>query len=431
MANLFGAQSQRFEGVVQAVAQSHCGCWKVISPDSEILKAIKQASPQTTTIVRTYTGQPTVDDAGQHADAEQYGVEYATRVYAAVQDPAHMDFLESENEPNDHYGNLTEFIKRQNAFLVGFARRAKQLGFRPLGPNFSTGYPECYVKGTHYQLWPNAWQGLTDGLRALRDAGGALGLHEYDAPDLFRLWSDTFQRGYLVGRHKSIYACLPADLQSLPLYVTEFGIDFLVSGVEGGFWTNRDEASAPGYMVEQMREAWRRVYSTTPQLKGICFFLWGTTDVHFANYDIVRSDASIQAFKAFFASDLPPGVATPLTGSGDGSTLTGPGTTGGATTTGPGTTAPGSTTTTVAERVNAAWNSTAVAYNPATAFLRKARALGLGRAVGNEYSYTAGNGQIMAGQGFEKAFLECVKGDFAPEYIRAYDWLSGAEIIAH
>ena len=67
MPNLFGAQSQRFEGVVQAVAQSQCACWKVISPDSDILKAIKQASPRTKTIVRTYTGQPTVDDAGQHA----------------------------------------------------------------------------------------------------------------------------------------------------------------------------------------------------------------------------------------------------------------------------------------------------------------------------------------------------------------------------
>jgi murein DD-endopeptidase MepM/ murein hydrolase activator NlpD len=550
MAKIFGAQSQRFDGIVQAIGQSQCACWKVISPDSDILRAIKQASPNTPTIVRIYTGAPTVDDVNQHPNAEQYGVDYATKVYAQVKDPAHMDFLESENEPNDHYDNLTEFIKRQSAFLVGFSRRARELGFKPLGPNFSTGYPECYIKGTNYELWPNAWQGLADGLRALRDAKGALALHEYDAPDLFRLWSDTAQRGYLVGRHKAVYASLPADLQALPLYITEFGIDFLVSNIAGGFWHGRDENTAPEWMVAQMREAWRRVYSTTPQLKGICCFLWGTTDAQFAEYDIVRSEPSVQVFRTFFAEDLPPGVAPsfafasyplpsyyPITqGFGEnpatylpfgfpghegidlgcpnnipvlavadgkvsvvdsngnygkhvalnhaedyqttyahlahidvatgqsvkaGQALGASDSTGNVT--GPhlhltlkrlnhdftdahGTIWPqhvfdptafllavtpshGGPVSTVQEKINAAWNSTGVAFNPATAFLQKARSLNLGRAIANEYSYTASDGHIMAGQGFEKAFLECVKGDFAPEHIHAFDWLTGAPYV--
>lgn len=295
MSHSYGEQHQTFAGLNQLYAQAHPAVAKFIDPDDNIARLVKQLSPNTTTIVRVYTGQPTVDDAGQHPDPERYGYDYATRVYAAVKDPAHMDLLESENEPNDHYNNLTEFIKRLNAFLVGFSRRARELGFRPLGPNFSTGYPEVFVPGSDYVLWPDAWRGLTDGLLALQSAGGALGLHEYDAPDLLRLWSAAKQRGYLVGRHKAVYAALGADLQSLPLYLTEFGIDYLVYGVDGGFWHNRDE-NAPTWMVDQMRQAWSEVYSTTPQLKGICQFLWNRNDPRWEEYDCARTTTSVQTF---------------------------------------------------------------------------------------------------------------------------------------
>lgn len=306
---VFGAQSQRFDGIVNVIGQAQPPVWLCIDPDSNILSDIRAASPNTATLVRIYTGAPSVDDKGQHPDPEAYGREYATRVYSAVKQPGSMDYLLSENEPNDHYNNLTEFIKRLDAFLVGFSQRAKELGFRPLGPNFSTGYPEVFVPGTDYELWPNAWQGLTSGLRALRDANGALSLHEYDAPDLFRLWSDSKQRGFLVGRHKAIYECLPADLQTLLLYLTEFGIDWLTQGVQGGFWHNRNE-DAPTWMIGQMREAWKRIYSTTPQLRGIACFIWGSNNpALWEEYDFKRTDTSAQAFTNFFAEGLPGAVA--------------------------------------------------------------------------------------------------------------------------
>lgn len=301
---IYGAQHQAFDGILRYYQTAQPPVGKFIDPDDNILREVKRVSPRTTTIVRVYTGSPTVDDAGQHPNAEQYGRNYADLVYSRVRDPSHMDYLESENEPNDHYGNLTEFIKRLNAFLVGFSGRAKELGFRPLGPNFSTGYPEVYIPGSDYELWPNAWQGLTDGLRALRDANGGLALHEYDAPDLFRLWSDSRQRGYLVGRHKAVYRSLPADLLQLPLYITEFGIDFLVHNVEGGYWHNRDE-NAPTWMVDQMRECWTRIYSSTPQLKGVCFFLWGRNSPLWEEYDIARTDTSATLFTQFFSEELP------------------------------------------------------------------------------------------------------------------------------
>lgn len=308
MGKVYGAQSQTFGGLISYIGACKPAVWKAIDPDSDFFRTVKQVSPSTVTIARVYTGQASIDDAAVHPDPEQYGRDYATLVYSRVADHINTDLYETENEPVDNHNNLTEFIKRLNAFLVGFSRRAKELGFRPLGPNFSTGYPEVYVPGSDYQLWPNAWQGLSDGLLELKLANGALGLHEYDSPDLFRYWSDAKQLGYLVGRHKAIYRCLPPNLQDLPLYLTEFEIDWLTQGIEGGFWHN---GGTPEFMVDQMRLAWKRIFSTTPQLKGICFFLWRRNDPRWEEYDIGRTSESEQIFANFFAEELPTTVPQP------------------------------------------------------------------------------------------------------------------------
>ena len=115
------------------------------------------------------TQDPAEKAAAMETFADQYP--YSTVLVEALEQ-AMAAYQQAHNQPRlekvahrilqvdpDHVRALAiiTFIKRQNAFLVGFARRAAQLGFRPLGPNFSTGYPECYIKGTNYQLWPNAW----------------------------------------------------------------------------------------------------------------------------------------------------------------------------------------------------------------------------------------------------------------------------------
>lgn len=75
------------------------------------------------------------------------------------------------------------------------------------------------------------------------------------------------------------------------------------------------------------------------------------------------------------------------------------------------------------ERINAAWGAGGIDYNPDAALPKKALALNLGRAVANEYRYTAADGKVMVGQGFNTAILECVNGDWGN--IKAYDWLTG------
>ena len=409
MTRYVGPQSQVFGGVVQDIARARPPVFKAIDPDSAIFAAVKSVSPNTVTIARIYTGQPTVDDERQHPSAYVYGRQYAELVYSRVKDPAHTDYIESENEPNDHYGDLTRFIQRLNAFLAGFAERARELGFKPVGPNFSVGYPECYIQGTDYELWPNAWQGLADGLREIKKSGGALGLHEYGWPDLLAGWSDSKQLGYTIGRHKAVYRCLPPDLQDLPLYLTEYGIDALLAGQQGGFWHNRDE-NAPAWYMAQMRTAWDKVYRTTPQLRGACHFIHASNNPElWEEYDTTRTDTARELFVSFMQEDLapavPPDVTPPVNGGN-----------------------PGDSMPTQTQMLNATWNAigrgldaTGIPYNPGAAFVAKAYQLQIGPPTSKEFRADI-DGVRYAFQVFRDAFLWCKEGDW--DRAKAYDLLT-------
>jgi len=402
MAKYLGGQSSRFDGIVQDVAKAKPPVWKVIDPDSDILRNIKKASPNTVTIVRVYTGMAGIGSANDHPDPRAYGREYAALVYAKVSTPQYADFIETENEPQDYSGiGLSLFIQRLNLFLIGFAERAKELGFKPIGPNFSVGYPEVYVKNTNYGLWPNAWQGLVEGLRALKAAEGAMGLHEYGWPQINTGWSDSMGMGYLTGRCLAIYKCLPQDLQDLPLYLTEYGIDALLVGQQGGFWHGRDDSAVP-WLADQMRQAWTQIYSKVPQLRGTCFFVHGNNNATlWAEYDTCRTDTSRQAFVNLMAEELPDADQPPIQGD---------------------------SVPTQTEMLNAVWNSigkgmdfAGIAYNPTAAFVAEAIKRKLGPPTGNEGRKEIGVTKY-AFQAFRDAFLWCKEGDWSN--IAAYDLLT-------
>jgi hypothetical protein len=193
---------------------------------------------------------------------------------------------------------------------------------------------------------------------------------------------------------------MPAQLRDLPLFISEFGIDWLTQGIEGGFWHDRNEF-APLWMSDQMREAWRRVYATTPQLRGICFFLWGGNSPMWVDYDMARTTTSAQTFEHLFAEELP-GKQPVDPPSGEG------------------------TLTTEQQRSNDAFNAAGVQFNREAALYKFAAAHGLGYPVTNEYdSLRAGVAYVS--QGYRAAIVEVKKGDWGN--VAAFDWLTGAPYV--
>ncbi|MEJ2735953.1 MAG: hypothetical protein P8189_20705 [Anaerolineae bacterium] len=125
-------------------------------------------------------------------------------------------FWQGVNEPIVH---SAEAMKRCAAFDAERARIMDDHGFRVVVGSFSVGNP-------HFPYWRE----FLPALEAARQYQGALALHEYAWPTLDHEWP-----WYLL-RHRKVYdgepahdwAGLPAHLKSLPLLITECGLDGLI-----------------------------------------------------------------------------------------------------------------------------------------------------------------------------------------------------------
>jgi hypothetical protein len=194
--------------------------WKppivVILDHSDVWHDVKRASPQTLFVGRLFQqsepdfGSPDLDPieaARDHCDkilpwAERMGQTYS--------------FWQGVNEPIIH---STEAMKRYAAFDAERAHILDKEGFGVVVGTFSVGNPEL-----------NYWNEFLPALEAARQYGGALALHEYAWPTLDHEWP-----WYLL-RHRKVYAGepahqwpgLPDHLRTLPLLITECGLDGLI-----------------------------------------------------------------------------------------------------------------------------------------------------------------------------------------------------------
>jgi len=85
--------------------------------------------------------------------------------------------------------------------------------------NFSTGNPDVTN--------PNVITALHPAIQAAQANGGILGLHEYSAPYMNSTYSGDVctGSGWLTGRYRKLYSQLPAPLNTIPLVISENGID--------------------------------------------------------------------------------------------------------------------------------------------------------------------------------------------------------------
>jgi hypothetical protein len=271
--SLLGAHVNMTAGGLPEVLQA----WKpplIVSLDhSDVWHDVKAASTDTVFVGRVYqesepdfnsSSLDPVQSAREHCDeilpwAERMGDTYS--YWQGVNEPVITDL---------------EAMQRYADFEAERARLMYHHGFKVVVGSFSVGNPEL----AH-------WQGFLPALESALQHGGALALHEYAWPTL-----DNEGPWYLL-RHRKVYGGepkhgwegLPWHLKSLPLLITECGLDGLIEqGHPPRGWQVLYGESAAQYL-EQL--AWYdSELQKDPYVAGAAIYCCSTADWQWRTYDI-------------------------------------------------------------------------------------------------------------------------------------------------
>lgn len=248
--------------------------WKpplvVLLDHSDVWHDVKAAAPKTTFVGRLMLGsEPDFNNpelnpiaaARDHCDkvlpwAERMGDTYS--------------FWQGVNEPTI---GSPEAMQRCAAFDTERARIMHGHGHRVVVGTFSVGNPHLPY-----------WQDFLPALEAAREYEGALALHEYGWPTL-----DHEADWYLL-RHRKVYdgepdhgwAGFPEHLKTLPLLITESGLDGLIEQHPPRGWQvlyTADQYLAQLDWYDQ--ELWR-----DPYVIGSAIYCCAPPDPQWATYDI-------------------------------------------------------------------------------------------------------------------------------------------------
>ena len=182
---------------------------------------IKQRSPNTIVIGhlnQAYDFQNAITSGA--TDMAAYAADFVAKQLSQYQANTGVDYWEGHNEP--------VFENEAKMALYGQfeAERVRQMasyGFKCAVGNFSTGSPPF-----------EQWDEFFPALRAVKQYGGALALHEYSAPTMNYGYDPATGEGWLTCRYRKAYReAIPSDLH-VPILVTEAGIDGLVGAGRPG-----------------------------------------------------------------------------------------------------------------------------------------------------------------------------------------------------
>ncbi len=182
---------------------------------------IKQHSPHTIVvghINQDYDFQNAITSGA--TDMAAYAADFVARHLSQYQANIGVDYWEGHNEP--------VFENEAKMALYGWfeAERVRQMaayGFKCAVGNFSSGNPPL-----------DQWDEFFPALRAVKEYGGALALHEYAAPTMDHGYDPALGEGWLTLRYRKVYrAIVPSNLHA-PILITEAGIDGLVGADRPG-----------------------------------------------------------------------------------------------------------------------------------------------------------------------------------------------------
>lgn len=208
-------------GLPEAIAQ-----WKpplvVVLDHSDAWHQVKAESPHTVLVGRLAQDshwEPNFNNPS--LNAVQAARDYCAQVLPwAERMGATYDFWQGVNEP---VIATAEAMRRLAEFEAERARIMAGHGFRVVVGSFSVGNPHLPY-----------WRQFLPALEAALEYGGALALHEYAWPSLDHEWP------WYALRHRKVYEGEPAHgwegfpprLKSLPLLITECGLDGLIERID-------------------------------------------------------------------------------------------------------------------------------------------------------------------------------------------------------
>lgn len=190
--------------------------------------------------------------------------------FARWRDVAGVDLFELENEYVD-WGPAQ--ARAENVWLVEAVRQMANRGYRCVGGNHPTGWPQQ----AHLPLYREA-------LRVLGEHGGYWGLHEYGWPGRTADGEDGLRdRTYVMRHHDLMTWAVAHDLTVPPVLITEFGWDehLLTGGEHRGFRAAPNPAAVLGWM------AWYLTYAH-PRVQGCAWFQTGAQG-DWREFDLVGS----------------------------------------------------------------------------------------------------------------------------------------------
>ena len=194
--------------------------WKpplvVLLDHSDVWHDVKAESPNTLFVGRVYSRhEPDFED--EDTDPVQAASDYCELLLPWAERMGEtVSFWQGVNEPiiNSQVG-----MQRYAAFEAERARVMDEHGFHVAAGSFSVGNPKLVL-----------WNDFVPALESARQYNGALALHEYAWPSLDHEWP-----WYLL-RHRKVYdgdpergwEGLPDHLRTMPLLITECGLDGLI-----------------------------------------------------------------------------------------------------------------------------------------------------------------------------------------------------------
>jgi hypothetical protein len=251
--------------------------WKppllVLLDHSDIWHGVKAESPNTIFVGRLFM-DPEPDFNNSALNPIQAARDICDKIMPWAERMGQTyDFWQGVNEP---VINSPEAMRRYATFETERVRVMNSQGFRVVVGSFSVGNPQLPY-----------WRDFLPALEAAHQYQGALALHEYAWPTLDRDWP-----WYLL-RHRKVYGGepdhnwegFPEPLKSLPLLITECGLDgHIEQGSPPRGWQALYESDPAEYL--RQLDWYDTELLQDPYLVGAAIYCLATPDSRWKSYDI-------------------------------------------------------------------------------------------------------------------------------------------------